>query len=172
MAMLFALLLSPAFAHGDGGVVRVSQTAGPFRVTVFTSPTPLRAGVIDISVFVQDSSGNPVPDARVRIHVRPTREADGGTTHEATREAATNKLYQAALVELPAGSWQVSVDVTGENGVSSVPFTLEVGEALPAWTEMAFWIALPLVPVILFVLVTRGRRSPAAPPPAPSERTA
>jgi hypothetical protein len=178
--MMLGLLLTPALARGDGGVVRASASAEPYRMTVFTSPTPLRAGVIDLSVLVQDTTGKPVPDARVLLHVRPAEAGEGGTTHEATREAATNKLYQAAPVELRAGSWEVVVDVSGEKGTGSLQFDMEVGEALPAWTEMAFWIALPLVPIILFVMVqTSLRRSrgvnspgPSAQPPAPSERTA
>ena len=36
------LTLRPGAAHGDGGAVRLSQQAGPYRVTVFTAPPPPR----------------------------------------------------------------------------------------------------------------------------------
>jgi hypothetical protein len=158
-ALLLALLLTPEIARADGGVVRASEMAGPYRVTVFTSPTPLRAGVVDISVLVQDSAGITVPDARVRMHVMPTDQSASEATHEATREAATNKLYQAATVELTPGVWQVRVEVSGEKSSGTIHFDMEVGEPLPAWREMAFWIALPLLPVLLFLLVQWSTRT-------------
>ena len=162
-ALLLALF-TPGMARGDGGIVRASEPAGPYRVTVFTSPTPLRAGVVDISVLVQDSGGNTVPDKRVRIQVMPAGQPGSETTHEATREAATNKLYQAAALELTPGMWQVRVDVSGEKGSGAVRFEMAVGEAPPAWREMAFWIALPLLPVLLFLLVQWSTRTKPSPP--------
>ncbi len=42
---------------GDGGAVRFSGQQGDWRITVFTSPTPLRAGPVDVSVLVQDAGG-------------------------------------------------------------------------------------------------------------------
>src|SRR6516165_4132235 len=91
--LLLVIALRPGAARGDGGAVRLSQQAGPYRVTVFTAPTPLRAGPVDVSVFVQDGTGGgALPDATVRVTL--TR---GGETLEAqaTHEAATNKLFQA-----------------------------------------------------------------------------
>jgi hypothetical protein len=157
--LLLPLLLAPGIARGDGGVVRASEMAGPYRVTVFTSPTPLRAGVVDISVLVQDSAGNTVPETSVRMHVMPAGQPGSETTHNATREAATNKLYQAAAAELTPGPWQVQVEVRGEQGSGTVRFEMEVGDAPPAWREMAFWIALPLLPVLLFLLVQWSMRT-------------
>src|SRR5262249_22373888 len=83
---VLALALRPCAAHGDGGAVRLAQQAGPYRVTVFTAPTPLRAGPVDVSVFVQDGAGAALPDVTVRVTL--TR---GGETLEAraTHEAAT-----------------------------------------------------------------------------------
>src|SRR5262249_46030011 len=47
-AVALGLLLALAGgARGDGGVVRLAERVGGYRVTVFTEPTPLRAGPID-----------------------------------------------------------------------------------------------------------------------------
>jgi hypothetical protein len=48
--MMACLLLGPLCrnAHGDGGTVRTSVTSGDCRITVFTSPTPFRAGPFDL----------------------------------------------------------------------------------------------------------------------------
>ncbi|MBO0722964.1 MAG: hypothetical protein J2P41_19215, partial [Blastocatellia bacterium] len=55
-------------ALADGGVVQLHQSSGPFVITVFTAPTPLRAGTADISVMVQDSqSDSPLLDANVIV---------------------------------------------------------------------------------------------------------
>ena len=43
-------------ARGDGGTVRLSRCEGGYRITVFTAPTPFRAGPVDISVLVQDAA--------------------------------------------------------------------------------------------------------------------
>ena len=41
---------------------------GDFQITVFTAPTPFRAGPVDISVFVQDPlTGELIPEARVTV---------------------------------------------------------------------------------------------------------
>ncbi len=40
-------------AWADGGAVRFLERRGDRLVTVFTSPTPLRAGPVDVSVLLQ-----------------------------------------------------------------------------------------------------------------------
>jgi len=42
--------------RADGGTLRLWERAGNYKVAVFTDPTPLRAGPVDVSVFVQDAS--------------------------------------------------------------------------------------------------------------------
>lgn len=158
LLVLFGLLLLPAPACGDGGVVRALEKAGPYRVTVFTSPTPLRAGPIDISVLVQDgATGKPISDSKVILRLS---SIDPSTSHtlEATHAAATNKLYQAAQAELTAGTWSGTAEVSGPAGAGSVPIEFDVGNALPPWTQMTPWIALPLLPIVWFVLVQAGVR--------------
>src|SRR5262245_5830682 len=40
-------------ARADGGAEQFERSAGPFVVTVFTTPSPLRAGLVDISLLIQ-----------------------------------------------------------------------------------------------------------------------
>src|SRR5947199_7831416 len=96
-----SFILHPsALLRADGGAVRLREQAGAYQVTVFTSPTPLRAGPVDVSVLVQDAAGECVPEARVavRLAARGTGEA---LECPATAEAATNKLLRAAVFQLP-----------------------------------------------------------------------
>lgn len=143
---------SSGLLHADGGTLRLSEKHGPYRVAVFTSPQPLRAGLIDISVLVQDArNGEPLPDVVVRLVLIGPDSIERPVT--ASRAAATNQLFQAAQFELPsAGTWQVRVLLDGARGSAETAFSMEAAEALPRWTELAFWIALPGIVVILFVL--------------------
>src|SRR5262249_156491 len=62
------ITVSPGHARADGGTVRLSQRAGGYQVTVFTEPTPLRAGPVDVSVLVQDAAtGQALPGAQVTV---------------------------------------------------------------------------------------------------------
>src|SRR5262245_4003621 len=92
------VFLSATSVLADGGTLRVSRVAGPWRVSVFTSPTPLRAGTIDLSVLVQDAKTGQV---RLGVPVRVwARQDDRDVEAVATHGQATNKLLQAAHLEL------------------------------------------------------------------------
>ena len=97
-ALLSSLILHPAsLARADGGAVRLAQRAGGYQIAVFTSPTPFRAGPVDVSVLVQDAAtGECVPEAQVTVCLKAT---GAGRTVEcpATTEAATNQLFHAAV---------------------------------------------------------------------------
>jgi hypothetical protein len=141
-----------AAAHGDGGSVLASKKAGGYHITVFAAPTPLRAGPVDISVLVQDArTGEPLPDARVTVHM--TSPGQAALEYPATAEAATNKLLRAALFELPEpGHWELQVQVEGGQGVACIGCSLDVAEALPRWLQLWQWIAWPAPVIALFGL--------------------
>jgi hypothetical protein len=159
-------LLFPSLARADGGTIRLSERIGAYHITVFTAPTPLRAGPVDISVLVQDAATDkPLPEARVTIQLtavalsgQPTlsQGKDGGAgliRCPATIEAATNKLFHSAKFELPAaGSWHVEVELEAGQGLERSSFTVEAVEQLPRWVEMWPWIAWPAVVIILFAI--------------------
>jgi hypothetical protein len=124
---------------------------GSYQVAVFTSPAPLRAGPVDISVFVQDpQTGERMPAAEVRLRLTAHRS---GQTLEclATSAAATNKLFQAADFELPeSGVWEVEVAVQGPHAPASARFQFEAAEPLPRWLDLWPWYTCPGVVVALF----------------------
>src|SRR5262245_54170941 len=64
LGLLAAWSARPTAAWADGGLVRVAEVVGNYRITVLTSPTPFRAGPIEIGVQVQDpGSGRQLTDA-------------------------------------------------------------------------------------------------------------
>jgi hypothetical protein len=147
-------LLVAAPARGDGGLLRLSETAGPLVVSVFTAPTPLRVGPLDVSIMVQATDDHSaVLDADVQVVLRaPGLER----TAPATREAATNKLLYAALLDLPApGRWTLAAHVRA--GARSAVVSCDVDVAPPLAPALAFWpyLALPGVAIALFALHQR-----------------
>ncbi len=156
--LLVAALCLPGLARADGGTLVLTRPAGLFVISVFSAPAPLRAGVADVSVLVQErSSAAVVLDAIVALRVH----APDGTTRAwtASHAAATNRLLQAALVELPAaGRWQLEVTVRRARDEATVGCELDVA---PAGTRLAAaWppLAVPPLAIALFVWHQRLRR--------------
>jgi len=151
--LVFGLLFlgiwcAPACA--DGGSVRLSERKRGYRVTVFTAPSPFRAGPVDISVLVQDAvTGQPLPQARVTV--RMTRIGQPTLEYAATQEVATNKLLHAAQFDLPApGWWELEVRVEGSRGSAVLACEVEAAERLPRWHSLWPWIAWPALAIALF----------------------
>jgi hypothetical protein len=146
---ILLVFLSASSAFGDGGTLRLSQERGGVRVSVFTSPTPLRPGIIDVSVLVQDGRGNVRLGVPVRVRAWPEGEPGSCVEAEATAELATNKLMRAAHLELDRpGRWHLSVRVEAVEAECDV----ELGAAPPSWWELAPWVGWPFAVVAMFLL--------------------
>ena len=160
--LVLGIRSAPAFA--DGGSIRLYGEKGGYRITVFSAPTPLRAGPVDLSVMVQDAStGDPL--TQVLVTVRMTKSGGAALEFPATSEAATNKLMQAAQFELPEpGRWVLEVHIEGPHGLAVTGGELEAAEPPPRWLEIWPWIGWPALVVTLFgihqVFVQRTGRSP------------
>jgi hypothetical protein len=152
VAFFLLNLATLSSVRADGGTVRLSQRQGDYRITVFTTPTPFRAGPVDISVLVQDAvTGRPLPEAQVTIRATPRDHLGNAILRSATSEAATNKLFRAAVFELPEpGWWEVEVAVESARGEARVRFEVEAAEAAPPWPSLWPWLAWPVAAVLLF----------------------
>jgi hypothetical protein len=151
LLLVVALLAQVVTIHAHGGRVQLHQAVGPFVVTVFTEPTPLRVGPVDISVLVQErEDGQPVLDGEVSVWLR--RE-DGRTVGgPATRAVAHHKLLYCTVVHLPeAGSWVLEVIVMQGQDAASVRG--QVAAAAPRPFVLAYWRSLSLLPIILTLCV-------------------
>jgi hypothetical protein len=154
--LLLTLVLTST-AAADGGRLRVSAPVGAALVTVFTSPTPVRVGVADVSVLLQRREDDaPILDATVSVALHALDDPSRQRTTAATRAAATTPLLYTVLLDVPApGRWAVDVGVRAADADGTVSFELEVAEALPP--ALAFWpyFALPAVAVGLYALHQR-----------------
>lgn len=154
-------LLAPSLAAADGGSVQISVAGQGCRITVMTSPNPLRPGPIDVSVLVQDEKSSAViSDVRCAIALRQKGRTIRGT---ATRAAATNKLFRSAQLELPqAGQWtlEANVQIAGREILASTEVL--AAEPLPAVSELWLWTGWPIIAIGLFLANQRLKRSPSA----------
>jgi hypothetical protein len=151
LAIAAAALLS-ALLWADGGTVLLRKESGPYVVSLFATPTPLRVGTADLSVMVQKTADqSAVLDATVMVRMK---KAAGDNVVEvaapASHAKATNKLLYAAQLTLPSeGLWHVSVDVSAAGKTVSV-----LGEAnvSPPQTPLArYWPYFAIVPLIALI---------------------
>lgn len=145
--------------HADGGAVVDRGRYGAYDVTVFLSPVPPSAGVIDFSMLV---SHNGEPQFGVPVRVRA--EGADGTWHESEMHGADagNRLMRACSLSLgSSGKWRVTVRI-GDDKANSGAFEIFVNPAPPPWRTwlpwMVLWIPVALILIAREVLVTRQRR--------------
>src|ERR1019366_4195787 len=134
-----------------GGIVRLCEVRDGRRITIFTSPTPLRAGPMDVSVLVQDvASGKPVLDLPIVVSAYPIPDPQRSISAHATTEAAINKLLHAAQLKLPeSGAWRIEVIVEGAQKEPALSFDVVVAQPPPPWLDMSLWIGWPRLPLRL-----------------------
>ncbi len=160
ISILFVMFLAIGASRAtpglaDGGEVRFSQVIGEYRVTVFTSPTPLKSGLSDISVLVQQATtGAIVRDAVIDLELR-CESTKTTIRARAGARASTNKLLQSAKLKLPsAGVWRVFVTVQGKS-TANATFNMTAYPASDLRSPVIVCLAIPLIAVGLFLLRER-----------------
>jgi hypothetical protein len=153
--LLVILTATPLLANG--GTVRVSRAAvGPYLVSVYTSPTPLRTGEVDVSILVQDADRETVMFVPVWVRALPLGFDAAPVRHEATRAQATNRLFQAAKFPIrEPGEWELRVEVGGEEGGE---VTFQVALTDPTILDRPYLLAaMVLLPLLLLGWLLLGR---------------
>jgi hypothetical protein len=158
---MMSVMFTPWAANADGGTVQLREASGPFVVTVFAAPEPLRAGPIDTSVLVQDrETGRVILDATVNFAFSPSVGTSPRFLTRATHAQAKNKLLQAATVDVPAPGWwtmQVSVCRGREEVVFATKFL--VMPAAPRLATIWPFLFIPPFAIGLFALNQTLRRT-------------
>ncbi|WP_145216194.1 hypothetical protein [Planctomycetes bacterium TBK1r] len=126
----------------DGGKVQLSQAIDGRRITVFTSPTPLTTGPVDISFLVQDeATGQVIHDERISVVCRHL-DSNQTTTTTANHADSTNKVLQSAkLVLSRSGQWEFLINIESAQRLS-----VQVNLAEPAVVD-AWFVAVVTFPV-------------------------
>ena len=80
-----ALFGSPQ-ANADTGLLRVSENSGPYRISIFSQPTPLRVDRGALSILVADRmTGQPLPNVDVQVRIASATDPAHPTSHSAQR---------------------------------------------------------------------------------------
>jgi hypothetical protein len=152
--VLMACILLGALptARADGGRLQMRTEAGPFTISLFTLPDTLAAGPIDTSVLVQDSTSSDVlMDARITLALTPPHPDARPIVVQLSHAQATNKLLQAAQIDLPtAGKWRVDVQVEQGGRRANCTTELEVVPRTSPWGTVWFFALLPAAVLLLF----------------------
>jgi hypothetical protein len=137
------LIAGVAAAHGGGTPQLSGVTAGPYWLTVWTSPEPVRAGELHVTLGVGGADGAPVLDAEVQVEISPLPNGGVSLTGAATSAQSSNKFLYEVDFSLPeSGRYLVTVKVSGPEGSGAASFELQ---ALPA--EASNWLGILLVGV-------------------------
>ena len=127
LAFSGALLAEGADAHGSGTLQLRSEPSGPYWVTVWTSPEPVRVGEMHVTIGVGDVDGAPILDAYVEVEIANLRDDGLLLSGLARTENSANKLLYEVDFELAVpGIYIVTVMVSGDEGYGSSSFDLEV----------------------------------------------
>lgn len=154
LILLFLLLIPTGRAFADGGRLRFNKPAGPFMVTLFTTPDPLTKGRADFSVAIErpDTTGL-IQNADVTFILTPQNDPQHRIVLHASHSQATSRFLQAANFNLPsAGAWRIDVIVRegSESGQCSGKFHVYKQDL--ATSERAWQIAFVPILVLLFFL--------------------
>jgi hypothetical protein len=107
---------------------------------------------------VQNVGTGVVVDAAVFIELSPRETSAAPVRYQATHAAASNKLFQAASINLPdPGWWHFAVTVGGSRGTLDVDFDVEAGEAIPSWHALWPWYGWPFLVIAIFAVTHFGR---------------
>jgi hypothetical protein len=152
--IVMSVVLTPLAALADGGAVCLHEASGPFLVTVFVAPYPLRTGPTDFSVLVQkQQTGEVVLDPGIKLAIRFLSEKEFRPATQASRELATNKLLQAAKIDLPApGQWALHVSVSRGSDEAALSTTLQVAPSTDRIVVVWPFLLFPPLAIALFIL--------------------
>jgi hypothetical protein len=135
LGLLLALGVAGAgVARADhGGTLQLNgDPAGPYRVSVWTQPTPPRPGPVSVTVAVmRPESFRPIGDVSVELAAESLEPA-AGPGPAAVRAVKGPEAWSGYMAELPiprAGSWKVTVRIDGRDGTGAASFPLDVARA-------------------------------------------
>ena len=145
-------------AHTEGPMQLASVPAGPFKITVWSSPDPAVVGEIHIALAVtlaEDAS--PVLDADVQVTFKPENEGPS-ISAQATTENSENKfLYEAVTEIIESGYYEVVISLDAAEGTGEASFELEVES-----DSGINWYLIAAAVVIIVGLIYWGWRQRAA----------
>jgi hypothetical protein len=155
----------PLAAHGGGTLQLANVPVGTLQVSVWTAPTTLRAGApMHVTVSIATAStGTPVLDAAILVHLQTTTGTATLQSAPATTRQSVNKLFYESDLAAPApGQYRIAVEISGSGGQGTVTFPLAIQPAVPVWPLAAGLASTALIGGALGFRYWRQRQWPAA----------
>ncbi len=161
--LLFEVTLQSVTAHGSGILKIADELAGPYLLSVWISPTDLKAGdPVHVTISVQTTIENstiPVLDAEILVQLSPVGSSEPILLTPATTEQSVNKLlYESDMTVNEPGNYIINIIVSGSEGEGTAAFSIEVQPKSTAKWSTFFLIALGLAVIPIFDWVWRKRR--------------
>ena len=141
-ALLLLAWCQPVFA--DTGQIREVVKANGLHIVVFTAPTPIRAGEVEVVTLVTvEATGRPVGQYQLDVSVRSPDWGDDFPAMVSMGEPdpGTRFAYKSVVVLPDPGEWALLVEIRtpGRDSVQ-IPLVVMAGEPHPLW-----WQELPLL---------------------------
>ncbi len=148
-----------ATAHTEGRMRLSAEEAGPYKLTVWTSPEPVEEGELHIAlavVLAEDAS--PVLDAAVTVSLSPENGGERLNEPATTEDSANKFLYEAVFDIAETGTYRVDIRIVGVDGsLGESSFNLEVSSGSSINWLYFIPVALVLGAIILLFIALRGR---------------
>jgi hypothetical protein len=159
--LVLTFVLAPLVTYADGGTVHLREASGPFLVTVFAAPAAPRAGLIDMSVLVQDRKTDIVIlDTTVNLELQPIPDSNPPFPIRATLGQAKNKLLKTVTIDVPApGWWAVKIFVRRDREEVLLATKFLIMPAAPRLATLWPFLILPPLAIGLFALHQTLRHS-------------
>jgi hypothetical protein len=158
-----ALACAAVAAHADGGRLQMRQVAGPFVVSLFTTPESLAVGPADLSAMVEEQGSKVLLDADIVVTLTSEDAGSAPVIAHLSHAHATNRLLQDAVVQLPhAGRWHAVLHIREAGREASASTDLTVANYSARRGTVWFFAALPICAIALFawVQVVKQRARP------------
>jgi hypothetical protein len=149
LATMTVVALIQATAFADGSAVQFRMPSGELDVTLFASPRPIAAGVIELSLLVQDKSGTELAlDAYASMVLR----GPSGSILNASAIRRRAGLYEAWVTFDRPGKWEVTLKLQRNGEQYSIGGNIDVAPRPSKGSSYAGYLAFPPIAVVLFVV--------------------
>ena len=159
---LLFILTVVVHAHGTGTPQLLNAPAGPYLLSVWTDPDPLRADEAHVVVAVVEPETQEFIVSDVTVTVRLRSLADPTVERVETAETdSTNRLLFAAEFNdrVTPGRWQVGVSAAGARGAGDeVTFEIDVA---PARGFNWLWLGVGGLGATVLLWLLASMRGPA-----------
>jgi hypothetical protein len=133
LVLVWLALAGRAQAHGIGTPQLLNAAAGPYLLSAWTDPDPLRANETHVVVAVSDPQTREpiVYDVEVTVTLTSLTDPTVSASAVAGVDSVNQLLYAAEFNDqLTPGRWRATVNVAGGRGASDpVSFELEIEPA-------------------------------------------